>query len=180
MSVREVPYEYPNHGWPTLEVPDQEKWNIANGILPPPKKVTPPPIVVPQIVQRVPVPSSAPVPLPVFVNASGAAVAVPNQMSLAGAVFAAVPKGALIGLSAFAVFFSIWNYYHFLLVGWHWAFVGLALVVGALLIGTGRTLVVLVAVACWFSREAAFQHPMWLVWFIGGGALVRMLWEFVP
>lgn len=92
-------------------------------------------------------------------------------------------KGAMFGLLSFAAAFSFITLRaqgFWWLVDWHWAFAigGIALLL--FLIGFDLTLLATAAVALWLSFGTMLAHLTTLLFFIGGGALVRWIIELFP
>lgn len=88
-------------------------------------------------------------------------------------------KGAIVGLFASAVTFTLIRWYNWW-VGWHWAVVLGALVLLLLLAGIDLAVVVAAIAALVLGFGGMFAHPLYVLLFIGCGIILRCMIEFFP
>jgi hypothetical protein len=120
-------------------------------------------------------------PAPASAGTLGTAVVrAPAHGSLAQDLILALPKGAMIGLGAFAIGASLWNTADFLLASNHWVFLLIGAVVLRVLIGTERMLIALVLIGLWFSRDILLHQTFILLWCMGGGIALRLSIDLAP
>lgn len=220
--MREIPSEYPDKPWPTLNLPLSERNAIIVGQVrpqaplrqnllvpntapPTQRPVAQPPPVAPPPVPPVAHPQGHAPPQgfaqpaayqqpayqppqqqyvpPVQAYASNlgsVAVPPPARGALAQDVLLAFPKGAVIGLGAYAIGAGLWLTHTFWLAGYHWVFLLIGLVVLHFLIRFDRALVLVAAAGLWLARDLIIQRPDVVLWCIGGGVLLRLIIELSP
>lgn len=99
-------------------------------------------------------------------------------------LFSAIFRGAILGIYIFALVYSFWPLRTFWLSNWHFVYPIVGAIVLRILFGVSFAIIsvgiVAMAAAFRLNWHLIVTHPIILLLFIVGGALLMCIWEFFP
>lgn len=104
----------------------------------------------------------------------------PSRSLVRRDIVEAIPKGAVIGVAAFALVFGPLPHWHDWSLTWQWAIPVAGTAGLALLLGADSVLAIGGVGAIWAARFAAIDHPTELIGLVLCGIIMRCLPELLP